>query len=427
MASPDPLAGLRDTLPSILACLPPRERGRAAIGLAGSVDAARDAALELPRSFCLEGSPAREAMWLLRTGPPALRSRRDLVFACIQRTGLALEHASAALRGDPTLVAEACKTHHHALQFAVSDVQGDRAVVRVAVSHHGEAIQFASEALQSDPEIATIAVANGHEVLWMCPPSMRAHKGVVLAAVGRNGLNLRLASPELKADRTVALKAVMNCGMALQYVAPELQRKELVLAAVRQDGAALAHAPGALSSDPAVVTAALHLGGLTVSKERRVAPNGSIYTFQEFLGEAKWQVEYKEKHRNCSETRCSELVGRGCEYKKKYNEANPGAAEDWRSQSWDGAAKWHAAQSHPGAAVPESLWSHREVVMAAVTQDGMALQHASEDLRSDPLVAMAAVRNILEERSWVACVARCDVRVWVWPAGCETVTSSMIR
>ena len=381
MASPaDPLAGLRDTLPSILACLPPRERGRAAIGLAGSVDAARDAALELPRSFCLEGSPAREAVWLLRTGPPALRSRRDLVFACIQRTGLALEHASAALRSDPTLVAEACKTHHHALQFALSDLQGDRAVVRVAVSHHGEAIQFASKALQSDPEIATIAVANGHEVLWMCPPSMRANKRVVLAAVARNGLNLRVASPELKADRTVALKAVTNCGMALQYVAPELQQKELVLAAVRQDGAALAHAPDALSSNPAVVTAALHLGGLTISKERRVAPDGSIFTFQEFL---------------------------------KYD---------------DGEAKWHAAQSHPGAVVPESLWSHRQVVMAAVTQDGMALQHASEDLRSDPLVAMAAVRKKRGIGSRVWCGVWCGVmfvRGW-WPAGSETVTSALM-
>ena len=36
------------------------------------------------------------------------------------------------------------------------------------------------------------------------------------------------------------------------------------------------------------------------------------------------------------------------------------------------------------------------------------------------------VRAYVRESVCVACVVRCDVRVWVWPAGSEIVTSVMV-
>jgi NhaP-type Na+/H+ and K+/H+ antiporter len=80
-----------------------------------------------------------------------------------------------------------------------------------------------------------------------------ADKEVVLAAVMQNGWALCHASAELKADKEVVLAAVAQDGNALQHASTELKAdKVVVLAAVAQDGRALQHASVKLKADKKV-------------------------------------------------------------------------------------------------------------------------------------------------------------------------------
>ena len=101
-----------------------------------------------------------------------------------------------------------------------------------------------------------------------CPPllkeaseTLQADKEVVLAAVSQNGLELEFASKELQNDREVVLAAVKNFsvfGNALEFASEELRSdREVVLEAVKKDGTALEYASDDLRSDPDIVLVAV--------------------------------------------------------------------------------------------------------------------------------------------------------------------------
>ena len=78
----------------------------------------------------------------------------------------------------------------------------------------------------------------------------RAYRDLVLAAVWQDGMALRYASEELQADREIVLAAVQQDGRALCFASEELQADhEIVLAAVRQDGRAPDYASAELQAD----------------------------------------------------------------------------------------------------------------------------------------------------------------------------------
>ena len=90
----------------------------------------------------------------------------------------------------------------------------------------------------------------------------RAYRDLVLAAVWQDGMALRYASEELQADREIVLAAVRQDGMALCFASEELQAdREIVLAAVQQDGRALCFASEELQADHEIVLAAVRQDG----------------------------------------------------------------------------------------------------------------------------------------------------------------------
>merc|ERR1712194_336478 len=74
------------------------------------------------------------------------------------------------------------------------------------------------------------------------------------------GYALEHASAELKADREVVLAAVQQNGVALYYASAELKAdRDFVLATVQVNGDALRHASAELQEDDAVLMAANHM------------------------------------------------------------------------------------------------------------------------------------------------------------------------
>ena len=75
-------------------------------------------------------------------------------------------------------------------------------------------------------------------------PVLRLDRDVVLAAVAQNGLALEFAAPQFQADRAVVLAAVAQNGNAIQFAAAALKAdRGVVLAAIAQNGLALRHLP----------------------------------------------------------------------------------------------------------------------------------------------------------------------------------------
>ena len=94
-------------------------------------------------------------------------------------------------------------------------------------------------------------MSNGDDHLEkMTYAELMADREIVLAAVKQDGRAFYHTTPELQADREIVLAAVMQVGMALGHAASGLMAdREIVLAAVMQDGSALGYASAELTAE----------------------------------------------------------------------------------------------------------------------------------------------------------------------------------
>jgi len=94
-------------------------------------------------------------------------------------------------------------------------------------------------------------------VLEFASGNLKKDREVVLAAVAQNGYVLQSTSGNLKKDREVVLAAVAQNGYALEFASGNLKKdREVVLAAVAQNGHALHYTSEDLKNDREVVMAA---------------------------------------------------------------------------------------------------------------------------------------------------------------------------
>ena len=103
--------------------------------------------------------------------------------------------------------------------------------------------------------------------------NFRNDREIVLAAVNNNGYALIHASQELRNDREIVLAAINN-GCSLYLVSEELKRdREIVMAAVTQNGYDLKHASLELQYDREIVLAAIKQNRNALSYVYRILYN----------------------------------------------------------------------------------------------------------------------------------------------------------
>ena len=220
---------------------------------------------------------------------------------------LVFQAFSGGARDDMVVVLAAVRICGSALEFASELCKDDKEIVLCAVQHwmppqFGGAIQFASERCKSDEEIVLAAVRHSppafthtsvrtnasletacsgdvRAVCWALPHqkaivlaqvkrcvrvvewlpdwARQAHdKEIVLAAMQQDGLALQWAE-WASGDKEVVLAAVKQNGRALEFAGDRfLHDKEIVLASVSDDGDALEYASEALKNDTQIVLAA---------------------------------------------------------------------------------------------------------------------------------------------------------------------------
>ena len=156
------------------------------------------------------------------------------------------------------------------------------------------------------------------EIISLSNEKLKVDKEVILAAVKQNGYALQYADEKLKANKEVILAAVKQDGNTLQYADKKLKaNKEVVLAAVKQSGGALQYADEKLKADKKFILAA-------------VKENG-------------YALEYAD----------------------------------------------------------EKLKANKEVVLAAVKENGYALEYADEKLKADKKIVLAAVKQDVSALDYV--------------------------
>ncbi|MCH9690256.1 MAG: DUF4116 domain-containing protein [Gammaproteobacteria bacterium] len=183
-------------------------------------------------------------------------------------------------------------------------------------------------------------------------------KEAALSAVRINGLALQFASDKLRNDPDVVAAAINNDEDAIFYASKTRQIcflarsdvREDVLDAVKQDGLALQYASDTFKNDRGVVAAAF-----TQNAEALDFASDGLKVEEKFIVDLKTSA-------------LVDMIERG---QLKLNEPT----------------------------LLKRDKANKVVVMAAVKQDGLALQYASEELRGDPEVVKAAItQNDAAER-----------------------------
>lgn len=287
--------------------------------------------------------PPEQADWLCR----------------VQEDGLKLRSAPPSVRGDAVVVLAAVRANGLALEFAALELRADLEIVMSAVQENGWAVHFAAKGLQTHPEVQLVAHRKMRETVarWVdtldddglrlqeAPAYLRAEREVVLAAVIQNGRALRFASSELQGDRDVVQASVQEHGRALRYAPAPLQAdSDLVTSAVKTNGFALEFASDSVRDDRRVVLAAVQLGGEDGAAVLAFASDELRRDREVLLAAIRHSTNF---------------------------------------------ALLSAALLRAGA----SIRADREVIHEAVCRNGGLLALASDELRNDLEIALAAVRQ----------------------------------
>ncbi len=185
-------------------------------------------------------------------------------------------------------------------------------------------------------------------------------QNIMLAAVTQNGLDLVYADASLKRNRKIVLAAVKQDGWALANTGFEKDR-EIVLAAVKQNSLAFYFADISLKGDRQILLTAVKNDHVNL-----VYADASLISNREFFLAAVKQNGFALQYADATSfNKCDrEIVLAAVKQ------------DGWALQFAD-----------------ESLRADREIVLAAVQQRGDALKYADESLKKDREIVLAAVKN----------------------------------
>jgi hypothetical protein len=211
-----------------------------------------------------------------------------------------------------------------------------------------------------DKQAALEMVKNGGK-FYSLPKELQNDKDVVLAAVKNDGFNLEYVSDkEFLNDKEVVLESVKSSGSSLQFASTELQNdKEVVLEAVKNFGPSLQFASKELQKDKEVV--------LMSAKN---AVHGLVYADREL---------FKDK-----DVFLAGMKIRACDIRDATKELQNDKEVALFAVKKNGNNLKYASKS---------LQNDKDLVLEAVKNNGESIEFASEQLQNDKEVALESVKN----------------------------------
>ncbi|CAB9498552.1 expressed unknown protein [Seminavis robusta] len=336
----------------------------------------------------------------------------------------ALSHTSERLRNDKQIVLEAVKNDYFALKHTSHNLQSDKQVVLTAVSNHGDALQFAHESMKNDPEVVWKAtkgegeklesdgsykcsfefagaeirddrafvlqmVARNPRALLFCSKRLQDDKAIVMASVTKYGWALEYASLRLQADRDVVMAAMVKFGSnALQFAAePMKEDKDFLIQGLSENGVALKYVAAQLLGDKDVVLAAVQNYGhaLLHANNNLQADHGVALAAVQSAGGALRFVSLDL----VSSSKGRDIVMAALTQDGKSLEYAPANYKDDKQVVSVAAAQSGEALQHASL----RLQGDKTIVLSPVRQNGKCLNGASAQLRADKDCVLAAISN----------------------------------
>ena len=138
-------------------------------------------------------------------------------------------------------------------------MRADRSVLMIALRSYGQALAV-NGGVSARP-----SMSQGESPLWCAAENLRADREVVLAAIAHDGAALSTAAKLFRADRHIVLAAVTQNGYAYRCVSADLRADpKVALAAVSQAGYVLQFLPEELCNNREIVLAAIRQAGIRV-------------------------------------------------------------------------------------------------------------------------------------------------------------------
>ena len=192
---------------------------------------------------------------VLQYAPEDIRADEEIVLQAIRQNPMALQYASEFIRSNSRHVLAAIRQDGMALRYVLDNnrairtgrpnLTNDEYIISVAVRQNGMALMFAHRELQANRYILLEAVRQNGMALEYAPREgnlPRLLPGLLPPAIlerrQREAIREAIARGEGggQDDREIVLAAVQQNGMALQFASPELQNdREIALTAVRQN------------------------------------------------------------------------------------------------------------------------------------------------------------------------------------------------
>ena len=324
-----------------------------------------------------------------------LKADKEVVSWAIQQSSYAIKFASNKLLNNKNLVLEALKSHARTqyqnssqgdiIKHISLELKDNKAIAMASFKNsdpvsNPDTLSFFSTRLRDDEEVVNAAIAQREYSATWASLRLRSDiriislgenlipykndKEIVMAAVKENGKALRHASEELQADKKIIMQALKKDGRALLFASKSLKAdKEVVMEAVKQDGHSLDYASKKLRSDKEVVMEAVKQQGRSfeyASKELQADKDVVIATIKSGYPDVlRYHSEITKKLRADKEVMMAAV--------KKNGEV--------------------LYSAHP------KLKSDKELVMAAINKDGHNLYYASPALKADKKIVMEAIKK----------------------------------
>ena len=223
--------------------------------------------------------------------------------------------------------------------------------------------------------------------LRLASDPLKDDKEVVSKAVGLSGSSLRYASERLKDNREVVISAINNSSKAFEFASPRLQNdKNIALLAIRYHGDNLEFVSAKLLADKEIVLAAVQNTGSAIEyASAKMKADKEI-----FLLANKKYVDHLRRGRAKDEITANKHIVLAAVQ-------NNGGALEYASDELkaDKEIVLAAVQNNGGALeyANDELKADKEIILAAIQSFGPAIKFASNELKADQVIILAALQN----------------------------------
>lgn len=215
---------------------------------------------------------------------------------------------------------------------------------------------------------------------------------IILSAVKQNGLALRYSSLVLKSDRQITLEAVRQNGLALQYSSLTHDR-EIVFEAVTQNGDALQYAHSSFVNDKELISASIRQEQKSNYFDHDCRGKAFKYASEKLKADKGWVLKMVQHCGLILEHVAPELQ-RNREIVLAAIKQN-GEALKWAKCFIDRNLILSAVKSNGRALyyAGDLFKSDLKIVKTAIMQDGSAIRYADMKFKDDDKLGLLAVKK----------------------------------